>query len=303
MKTVIIFGGSGFVGTHVIRRIAKKGHKIIIPHQRNVNEAKLRLLGSTGQIIPIRYNSLKEEKIINIVGKSDVVINLKTSWDEKKMTFRKAILDFNIDLVDLIKSSNKSPQFIFFSGLGTDHHINSTRSEFVYESEKYIQQNLIDNIIVRPGIIIGGGDKFLGSLIPLFKMSFFIPLFGDGLSKFQPVFIDDISIAINQVVENDLRGNHIFEFYGSDIFTYKEFYNHLAEYMNKTRVLLPIPLFLVKFGVSILEKTPFSPLNSEQLKLFETNNIGSNKHKNFSDLNIYPQDLREIIKKIIKKNT
>ena len=216
---------------------------------------------------------------------------------KKKIHFKKAILDFNIELVDLIKSSNKLPQFIFFSGLGTDHFINSKRSEFVYESEKYIQQNLADNIIVRPGIIIGGGDKFLGSLLPLFKMSFFIPLFGDGLSKLQPVFIDDISIAINQVVENDLRGDHIFELYGSDIFTYKELYSYLSEYMNKTRVLLPIPLFLVKFGVSILEKTPFSPINSEQLKLFETNNIGSNKHKNFSDLDIYPQDLKEIIRK------
>ena len=55
MKTVVIFGGSGFVGKHLIRRIARNGHKIIIPHQSNINEAKLRLLGSTGQIIPIKY--------------------------------------------------------------------------------------------------------------------------------------------------------------------------------------------------------------------------------------------------------
>ena len=129
-------------------------------------------------------------------------------------------------------------------------------------------------------------------------MSFFIPLFGNGLSKFQPVFIDDVSVAINKIFESNLSGHHIYEFVGPEIFTYQEFYNFLSTCIDKKRVFFPFPFFLAKICVSILEKTPLSPLNSEQLKLFENDNICSNNHKKLDDLEIYPQGLREIIKNI-----
>ena len=87
MKTVVIFGGSGFIGQHIIRRIAKIGYRIIIPHQQQTNEAKLRLLGVIGQIIPLRFRSFNETIIQRQLQKADVVINLKTLWDEKKNKF------------------------------------------------------------------------------------------------------------------------------------------------------------------------------------------------------------------------
>ena len=302
MKTVVIFGGSGFVGRNIIRRIAKNGHKIIIPFHRQPNEAKLRLLGTTGQIIPFKFRNLKEKKILNLVEKADVIINLKTLWDEKKISFKKGILDFNVELVNAVKKIKKNPQFIYFSGIGVDVKNDSFRSKAIFQVEEFIKQNLDNSVIIRPGVIIGGGDQFLNSLISLFKISFFIPLFGSGLSRFQPVFIDDLSMAINNIIESCSSEHHLYEIVGSEIFTYKEFYNYLSFCIDKTRVLVPIPLQFAKIGVSILEKTPFSPINSEQLKLFETDNISSNNHEKLEDLGIKPQDLREIIKKIIKKN-
>ena len=114
-------------------------------------------------------------------------------------------------------------QFIYFSGLGVDDKIDSNRSKAIVKSEKYIQNNIAKSVIIRPGIIIGGGDKFLKSLIPLFKISFFIPIFGNGLSKFQPVFIDDVSKAINEIIQNNKFDQNIYEFVGPNIFTYQEF--------------------------------------------------------------------------------
>jgi len=157
MKTVVIFGGSGFVGRHIIRRIAKNGHKILIPHQSKVNEARLRLLGTTGQVIPINFNYLYEDRLSNLIDHSDVVINLKTLWDQKRISFEKGIFDFNLNLVNLIK---KNTQFIYFSGIGIDEKNDSERSKAILQSEKYIQKNLINSIIIRPGIIIGGEISF-----------------------------------------------------------------------------------------------------------------------------------------------
>jgi len=302
MKTVVIFGGSGFVGQHVIRRIAKIGYRIVIPHQQQVNEAKLRLLGVIGQIIPVKFISINETIIQKQLQKADVIINLKTLWSEKKISFKDGIFNFNKQLVDALVKINNNKRFIYFSGIDADARKHSNRSEMIFRSENYIQQNLSNSIVIKPGVILGGEDKFINSLLRLYKMSFFIPLFGSGKIKFQPVFIDDISIAVNKIIVDSLMGKHIFEFVGPEIFTYEEFYKYLLICLDYNRVLLPVPFRLIKIGVAILEKTPICPINNEQLKLFERDNVSSNRYKKFSNLGIEPQNIREKIKKIIEKN-
>ncbi len=300
MKSIVIFGGAGFVGKHLIRRLAKKGYKIIVPYQKSIQEAKLRLLGVTGQITPFRYTSLEDKRLQSVLNNIDVCINLKTTYDQKKGLFNDRIYNFNRKLLKILQTNKDLKQYIFFSGLGADVDKNSTRSIAVFKSERESFKLTNNSIIIRPGVIIGGGDIFLKRLLPIFKISFFIPLFGDGSIKFQPVFIDDISLAVEKVINQQIKGKHIYELAGPRIITYRAFYNHIAKCLNKTRVLLPIPINLMKPLISIAEKTPFSPLTSEQLLLFEKDNIVQNVDKSFIDLNINPQDTLQITKNIIE---
>ena len=300
MKSIIIFGGAGFIGKHLIRRLAKNGYKIIVPYQKSIQEAKIRLLGVTGQIIPFRYNSLSDKRLKSVLLNADICINLKTTYDLKKGTFNETIFKFNQKLLKLLKSNQELKQYIFFSGLGTDIDKNSTRSVAIFKSEKDAFK-IIDNVsIIRPGVIVGGGDIFLKRLLPIFKMSFFVPLFGNGLINFQPVFIDDISLAVEKIVNDQIKGHNIYELGGPRILSYKDFYNHISKCLNKTRVLVPVPLNLIKPLIKMAEKTPFSPLTSEQLLLFEKDNIVQNVDKTFEDLEINPQDTLQITKKIIE---
>ena len=300
MKSIVIFGGAGFVGKHLIRRLTKNGHKIIVPYQRSVQEAKIRLLGVTGQVIPFRYSSLDDKRLKSVLNNTDVCINLKTTYDQKKGDFNNSIFKFNQKLIKILKVSNLLKQFIFFSGLGADLDKNSTRSVAVYKSEKEALKYLDNVIIIRPGVIIGGGDVFLKRLLPIFKASFFVPLFGDGSTKFQPVFIDDVSLAVEKIIIDNIEGQGIYELAGPRAISYKDFYNYISKCLNKTRVLVPTPLNLIKPIISIAEKTPFSPLTSEQLLLFEKDNIIQNIDKSFKDLEISPQDTLQITKNIIE---
>ena len=300
MKSIVIFGGAGFVGKHLIRRLAKNGYKIIVPYQRSVQEAKIRLLGVTGQVIPFRYTSLEDKRLKSVLNNADVCINLKTTYDKKKGNFNNTIFKFNQKLIKILKSSNLLKQFIFFSGLGADLDKDSTRSIAVYKSEKESFKNINNVIVIRPGVIIGGGDVFLKRLLPIFKASFFVPLFGDGSTKFQPVFIDDVSLAVEKIIKDNIEGQYIYELAGPRVISYKEFYNFISKCLNKTRVLVPTPLNLIKPFISLAEKTPFSPLTSEQLLLFEKDNIIQNIDKSFKDLEISPQDILQITKNIIE---
>ena len=251
MKSIVIFGGAGFVGKHLIRRLAKCGYKIIVPYQKSTSEEKLRLLGSAGQIIPFYFKNFKDKRIKTILKQTNVCINLKTSWSSKKTSFNQTIFEFNEELLNILKKNELLKQVIFFSGLGVDEDKKSLRSVAVHKSENFISSNFKNSIIIRPGIILGGGDQFLSLLLPIFKMSYFIPLFGNGRSKFQPVFIDDISLLVEKVVKDCLVGNHIFEAVGPNILSYRELYYLISKFMYKKRVFIPLPMKIAKVLVGI----------------------------------------------------
>ncbi|PPR48691.1 MAG: hypothetical protein CFH15_01061 [Alphaproteobacteria bacterium MarineAlpha5_Bin5] len=299
MKSIVIFGGAGFVGKHILLKISKLGYKIIVPYQKQTNEAKLKLLGSTGQIIPYHFSSLDEKRLKSIIEKSEICINLKTAWDTKKHSYSKSIFDFNVKLISILNNCNTPKKLIFFSGLGVDQGTDSLRDRAILDVENHIKTNLRDSIIIRPSVILGGGDQFLRSLIPLFKLSYFIPLFGNGSKKFQPVHIEDICNFIYFAVKTSFKSNNTFELGGPNIFTYKEFYNLIAENIGKKKVFLPIPMRIAKILIGIAEKTPFSPINLEQLSLFENDNILQGTKMSFDYYEMKPQSVLSSIKKYI----
>ena len=301
MKSVVIFGGSGFIGHNIIQRIARNGYKIIVPYQRSINETKLKLLGSVGQIIPIKFENIQDVEIIKSIKNTDIIINLKTLWKGNSLSFQKKIKKFNIDLIFLLNKLNMNKSFIFFTGLGIDKDSTSIRTRTIAETEEYINKNYANSFIIRPGIILGGGDQFLKKLLPIIKISFFVPIFGSGEKKFQPVYVGDVAKAVENIIQSRLKGNHTFELVGTEIFTYRSFYTYLFKCLKVKRYLFPIPFFLAKLGVFIIEKMQIELISLEQLELFNNNSLPSNIYKKFSDLNIKPQDVRKIVNNFIIK--
>ena len=296
MKSIIIFGGAGYIGKHLIRRFSKNGYKVIVPYQKQTNEANLRLFGAVGQIIPFYFNSLKNEKLLTLLNNADFCINLKTSWSSNKSELKRSILDFNAELIEQIKFSSSIKRFVFFSGLGTEQR-STYRNEIISKTEDLVIKNLQKSVVIRPSVILGNNDQFLSNLLPIFKMSFFIPLFGNGSKKFQPVLIDDIVEFVAKTIEASKIGKQLYELAGPDIFTYREFYNLIADTMNKKRVLVPTPMPILKSVVGIAEKLPFFPINSEQLSLFETDNTLSGNESGFDYHEISPKRVISAIKK------
>ena len=257
MKSIIIFGGSGYVGKNLIRTFAKKGYKIIIPYQKQTNEAKLRLFGSVGQIIPYHFNSLKNEKLLTLLNNADFCINLKTSWSSNKEELKSSILDFNSQLTDVLEQSNSIKKFIFFSGLGTERR-STLRNEIISKTENLIIKKLKNSVVIRPSVILGNNDQFfIKSCTNFKKMSFFIPLFGDGSKKFQPVLIDDVVKFVLKTIEANNVSMQLFELAGPEIFTCRQFYNLIADAINKKKSPCSTPMPIMKPVVGIGEKLPF----------------------------------------------
>ena len=154
-----------------------------------------------------------------------------------------------------------------------------------------------NSLVIRPCVILGNNDQFLSNLLPIFKMSFFIPLFGNGSKKFQPVLIDDVVEFVSKTIEKTNIDKQLFELAGPEIFTYKEFYSYIADALNKKRVFVPFPMLIMKPVVAIGEKLSFFPINYEQLSLFDTDNILKNKESGFNYFAISPKKVITAIKK------
>ena len=301
MKTVVIFGGSGFIGKYIVRRLAQLGYKIIIPYQMPIEESKLRIYGKLGQIIPLKFSKSNKEKIKKIIINSDIIINLKTIWQETKInSYNNSILNFNIEIANLINSSKKNIIFIFFSGLGVKESSKSLRIKKIYESEQHLLKNLKYISIIRPSIVIGEGSQFLKKLIQIIRISLFIPLFGSGKAKIQPVYVDDIARAIVEIIVKKSKEKNIYELCGPVIYNYKSFYKLIFKILRKKRFFINFPFNLSLVFFSMLEKTPINILTKEQLLLFKEDNIQSGKEKNFNYLGISPTNVSEIIKNIHK---
>ena len=167
-KTVTIFGGSGFIGGHIIRRLSKLGFRIIVPVSDLSSAPRLRLYGNLGQILPIR-NNLELDFFKKVISESDFVINLRTIWkEEKNKNFLTEIYNFNKIIINEIKK-DKRKKYIFFSGIGIKINSQSKRTNAIANSEKSIQENLTNYSIIRPSVVIGLEDKFMNRIIPLIK--------------------------------------------------------------------------------------------------------------------------------------
>ena len=140
--------------------------------------------------------------------------------ERKFSIFSKKIKNFNIKLISQLNKLNSSKPFIFFTGSGVYKHSTSIRTITIAETEEYVNNNYDNSFIIRPGVILGGRDQFLKKLLPIIKFSFIVPIFDNGEKKFQPVYVDDIAKAIENIIQSKLKGNHTFELVGTEVFIY-----------------------------------------------------------------------------------
>ena len=193
--------------------------------------------------------------------------------------------------MEIIKKNNKTSKLIYFSGIGIDKQSDSKRSDAIFQSELYIQNNLLNSVVIRPGVILGGEDQFLNGLFPLFKFSFFIPLFGDGLTKFQPVYVKDVAKAVYVVINNNSHIGQTYNLGGAEIISFKEIIDFVLLKIRKKRIYIYLSFPLAKLIAIFFSIFPSAPITLDQVRLLEKDNIIPEEGKGFKELGIKPTSL------------
>ncbi len=298
-KTLLILGGSGFVGRQIISNLVKKKARIVIL-TRNPNKVKsLKVLGPPGQIEIISGNIFEEGLLETLIKGKFAVINLCGILYESRNKEFDIIHHFLPDLLSKICQNFKIKKFIHISALGVSKNSTSKYSNSKALGEEKVLLNYKTAKILRPSVIYGVGDNFFGLFEKFSKISPIIPIIGANV-KFQPVFNNDVAKAVVHLLENSNNKNKIFNLCGPEKFTFYDLIKNFMNNLNRKRVLLKINPKLMMLPGLILQNFPNPPFTFDQMKLLSSDNVSDGKYPELKELGIQPTYLSSKLPEISK---
>ena len=284
MKKVLIFGGSGQIGRHLIRRLTSKNYLVTVV-TRNLHKkgTVLRLGGNPGYIEIIEANIFNEEKLDDLFRNKDICINLVGIISEDKKNKFKNIHTYFPTLLSKKCEKFKLKKFIHISALGVDKAFDSEYAISKLEGEKNILENFSKTTILRPSVVYSVDDNFTTNLMTLLSLLPVFPLYYEGKTKFSPIHVSELCEIILQIIEKNII-EKIIQCVGPEELSFKEIINKLLFSIQKKRILLNLPLFLARTTIFFLEKLPKPLITIDQLRLLKYDNIISKEYKSNLDI-------------------
>ena len=273
-KNCLIFGGSGQIGRHLIRKLTKNNYKVTVV-TRNFHQKGyvIKTQANAGYIDIVEANIFDEKKIRKLFSKADICINLIGILYEsgKSNTFKNIHSIFPSILAKLCKEY-KVQQFVHLSALGINEAVNSNYAKSKLEGEANIQKNFPLAIILRPSIVYSVDDNFTTNFMTLLTRLPFFPLYYNGDTKFTPIHCSDLTDIIYHTISNNVNSK-IIECVGPEIISLKEILKKLLKLINKKRILIPLPLFFANMSANLFQLFSKPLLTVDQLKLLKYDNI------------------------------
>ena len=286
-KNCLIFGGSGQIGRHLIRKLTKNNYKVTVV-TRNLHQKGyiIKTQANAGYIDIVEANIFDETKIRKLFTKTDICINLIGILYEsgKGNTFKNIHSIFPSILAKLCREY-KVQQFIHLSALGINSAVDSYYAKSKLEGESNIQKNFPLATILRPSIVYSVDDNFTTNFMTLLSRLPFFPLYYNGDTKFTPIHCSDLTDTIYHVVSKNIYSK-IIECVGPDIISLKEILKKLLKLINKNRLLIPLPFFAANMSAKLFQLFPKPLLTVDQLILLKYDNVPSSKYQTNSDIGV-----------------
>ncbi len=283
-KNCLIFGGSGQIGRHLIRKLTKNEYKVIVV-TRNIHQKGhiIKTQGNAGYIDIVEANIFDEAKIKSLFERADVCINLIGILYEKKRSSFRNIHTLLPSLLAKLCKQNNLKHFIHLSALGINESTESKYAQSKLEGEKEILKNFPLSTILRPSVVYSVDDNFTTNFMTLLNRLPIFPLYYNGQTKFMPIHSSDLVNIIYNIISKNIY-SQIIECVGTETLTLKEIIEKLLNLIDKRRILLPVPLIFGKLSAKFFQLFPKPLLTEDQLKLLKYDNVISGKYKTNSDI-------------------
>ncbi|MFM2422958.1 MAG: hypothetical protein RL291_1488 [Pseudomonadota bacterium] len=307
-KLAVVFGGSGFVGRHTVRALARSGWRVRVAVRRPDLAGHLQPMGGVGQIHAVQANVRYPESLAQAVEGADAVVNLVAIlFKSGAQTFEKVHVDGS-RAVARAAAAEGIKTFVHVSAIGAGPKSPGAYGQTKAQGEAGVQAEVPSATILRPSVIFGPEDQFLNRFAGMAASPApFLPLVGGGRTKFQPVYVGDVAQAIVTCLENPTTAGQIYELGGPDVMTFRQILDRVKEWSGRKKRYAPLPFWAAKIAAAMTAPLPnaMRPLTVDQVRMLTVDNVVSAEAKaagrTLEGLGITPQTMAAIVPSYLER--
>ena len=300
-KLVTIFGGSGFIGRYVARRMALDGWRVRVAVRRPNDAGFVRTYGNVGQVEPVFCNIRDDESVRAVTRGADAVVNCVGVLVESGKNSFEAVQAEAPGRIARIAAEEGVASLVQLSALGADAGSASDYARTKAAGEEAVLAAFPGAVILRPSVVFGPEDEFFNRFASMATRGPVLPVVG-GDTKFQPVFADDVAAAAQLGAEGKAPGG-IYELGGPDVVTFRKLMEDMLQVIRRKRIVMNVPFGvgkLIGWVFDLIQKVTGGLLTNkvltrEQVKNLKSDNVVSDGAKGFADLGITPISMEAVL--------
>ena len=294
-RLITILGGTGFIGRHLVRKLAADGWRIRVISREPGLAGHLQPLGEVGQIVVQSMNGTDETALTRLLAGSTAVVNLVgILYETAKQRFDAVHAEFPGRLARAAAASAVD-HMVHISAIGADAQSTSAYARSKAAGEAAVRQAFADAVIIRPSIVVGPEDDFFNRFAEMTRFLPALPLIGGGKTRFQPVYVGDVASAIRSSLEqNDARGK-TFEVGGPRTYSFKALLRYMLEVIERKRFLINLPFGVAAVQARLFELLPVPPLTRDQIELLKFDNVVADDALTLRDLGLTPTPIELVV--------
>ena len=318
-RIVTVFGGTGFVGRHIVKRLLERDYIVRVPTRSFERVKKLKPMGYLGQVVPVHCDVRDEDSIKGALEGSEAVINLLGILYERGS---KNFLNIHVKAAKRIAEEAKAAgvkTLLHMSALGVDKNSSANYATSKLAGEKAVREVFPDAVIFRPSVIFGQNDNFLNKFATMARFSPVLPvvgapglpkvdlgevkvdLHGEGGPKFQPVYVGDVADAFVAALTEGKSASKTYELGGPETYSFMALLQDMLRITRQRAILMPVPFWLASIKAFFLQFLPVPPITPDQVRLLKTDNVVSEGADGFAELGITPNSLEAIAPSYLKR--
>jgi uncharacterized protein YbjT (DUF2867 family) len=294
-RLITIFGGTGFIGSHVVSRLAARGARLLVIGRDPAHGTRLQPMGNVGQIVVERADLTSEAALGQVVQGAFAVINLiGILYETKRQTFAEIQGELPGRIARAAAATGVT-RLVQVSAIGADPESPSAYARSKAAGEQAVREAFAQATIMRPSIVVGPQDGFFNRFAAMARLLPALPLIGGGRTRFQPIYVGDVADAIVAALEQDNAPGRTFELGGPQVYSFVELLRYMLQVIGRRRLLVPISFELAMLQARFLELLPVPPLTRDQVELLETDNVVAAGAATLADLGITPTPIELVV--------
>jgi NADH dehydrogenase len=294
-KVATVFGGSGFIGRYVVKRLAERDYIVRVAVRDPEAALFLKPMGVPGQIVPLGVSVTDDAGVAAAVAGAEVVVNLVGILHETRKATFKAVQGEAPGRIGRAAAAAGARAVVQISAIGADPASPSAYARSKAEGEQAVRAAFPAATVLRPSIVFGPEDGFFNRFAALARFAPALPLYGGGETKFQPVHVGDVADAVMAALDRPEAAGRTYELGGPRVYSFRELLAYILEVTGRRRLLVPLPWSVGRLQARVFELLPSPPLTRDQLLLLQTDNVVAPGALTLADLGITPKAVEAIV--------